>query len=215
MIVDLSKFEVILWDMDGVIVNSENFWPKKQPAWIEKNFPLFPQGKCTEFMGQSARGVFFILQKYYPDLDWGKFYKELEHLALTEIYPHAPIFSGVASALENFSTTHRQSISSSALKSWIDVVVQNNNLQHYFEKIISSEHVNGASKPAPDVFLHTAKLMNIDASKCLVLEDSPNGILAAKRAGMTVGAFLSSSNHHQNTSGADFHFTDFSELFSS
>jgi HAD superfamily hydrolase (TIGR01509 family) len=66
--------------------------------------------------------------------------------------------------------------------------------------IYSADDV-GATKPAPDLFLHAAGKLGVDATECLVIEDSVNGILAANAAGMRVWGFVG-GGHHTNASGA-------------
>jgi beta-phosphoglucomutase-like phosphatase (HAD superfamily) len=75
-------------------------------------------------------------------------------------------------------------------------------LRHFFSAIVSGEEVE-RGKPAPDVFLKAAELLQIPAKHCTVLEDSTNGIDAAKAAGMKCIGFLNPNSGSQNLSNAD------------
>jgi HAD superfamily hydrolase (TIGR01509 family) len=67
---------------------------------------------------------------------------------------------------------------------------------HFEPHVYSADHVAQA-KPAPDLFLHAAKQLGVSPDACLVLEDSVNGVIAAKRAGMRVWGFLGGGHVHE------------------
>ena len=67
--------------------------------------------------------------------------------------------------------------------------------EHFAPHVYSADHVANA-KPAPDLFLHAAAALEIEPGACLVLEDSVNGVMAAKAAGMTVWGFLGGGHAH-------------------
>lgn len=69
----------------------------------------------------------------------------------------------------------------------MEAAFEKNHLHNYIDVIISSDEVK-RGKPAPDVYLECAKRLGVKADKCLVFEDHPDGIFAAKNAGMTVCA---------------------------
>ena len=67
--------------------------------------------------------------------------------------------------------------------------------EHFVPHVYSADHVAKA-KPAPDLFLHAAAALDIVPADCLVLEDSVNGVIGAKAAGMTVWGFLGGGHAH-------------------
>ena len=77
--------------------------------------------------------------------------------------------------------------------------------------MVSSEQVGG-SKPEPDIFLHTAKLLGVKPEECTVIEDSTNGIRAAKAANMFCIAYNGVSANNQDQSLADIQITNFSQI---
>lgn len=93
-------------------------------------------------------------------------------------------------------------VASSSTRIIIDRVLQNLNIQKYFTGVVSGDEVD-SSKPAPDIFLLTAEKAGIQASKCLVIEDSENGIIAARTAGMKVVGLLNPNSGNMDLSGAD------------
>ena len=84
-------------------------------------------------------------------------------------------------------------------------------MRKYFRYAISSSEV-GKSKPEPDVFLHAAKLLGEKPANCLVIEDSKNGIKAAKTAGMFCMAYSGAAAESQDQTQADKIVSDYPEL---
>lgn len=87
--------------------------------------------------------------------------------------------------------THRElpyCLASSSDHAWIDLTLGRSGLRPHLPAplVFSAEDVAGVGKPAPDVFLHAARSMGVAPGDCLVVEDSPNGIRAARAAGMDV-----------------------------
>ena len=205
----LQKYEAILFDMDGVIVDSEKIWPLRQPKMITQYYPTFPHSQLRNFMGQSAGGVFRILQEYSPEISEEKFLEILHNFAVSEIYPNAELFLETEKLMKYVQDSHKTAIASSALKSWVNGVVETHKLHDYFDCVVGSDDVGGASKPDPAVFLRAAEMLDVSPEKCLVIEDSKHGVLAGKNAGMDVFAFRSESNFDQDLSLADFEGENF------
>jgi HAD superfamily hydrolase (TIGR01509 family) len=76
-------------------------------------------------------------------------------------------------------------------------------LERFFEAIVSGTQV-ARGKPAPDVFIETARRLLLSPERCLVVEDSRNGLLAAKAAGMACAVIPCSSTRHQDFREADY-----------
>ncbi|MGZ5545689.1 MAG: HAD family hydrolase, partial [Limisphaerales bacterium] len=76
----------------------------------------------------------------------------------------------------------------------IDAVLALKNLRQHFRLCVSASDV-AHGKPAPDIFLHTAKLLKVDPGACCVIEDSPAGVAAARAAHMDVIAITNSVSH--------------------
>jgi HAD superfamily hydrolase (TIGR01509 family) len=102
-------------------------------------------------------------------------------------------------------------VASSSDPETIEIMLGKSGLKKYFEYAVSSVEA-GKSKPEPDVFLYAAKLLNVLPENCLVIEDSKNGVKAAKAAKMLCIAFSGASTVEQDTKAADMHFNHFSEI---
>ena len=101
-----------------------------------------------------------------------------------EFKPHLKLIAGLASFLQK---AHAESIpmgiGSAALPMNINYVLDGLQIRHYFKAIVSAVDV-AFSKPHPETFLFCAKQLGVEPSNCIVFEDSPKGVLAAKMAGM-------------------------------
>jgi beta-phosphoglucomutase-like phosphatase (HAD superfamily) len=90
-----------------------------------------------------------------------------------------------------------KAVASSSTKEGLERKLRQVGLWDYFEPhVYSADHVAQA-KPAPDLFLHAAKQLGVSPEACLVLEDSVNGVIAARRAGMRVWGFLGGGHVHE------------------
>jgi len=104
---------------------------------------------------------------------------------------------GPVAGLQTFLDVHAaipRCIASSSSREWLDHCVDRFGIRHHFgDRLFSATEVaNG--KPAPDIFLHAAARMGAPPETCLVLEDSPAGVVGARAAGMTVVGFLGASH---------------------
>jgi beta-phosphoglucomutase len=98
--------------------------------------------------------------------------------------PHLDLLPGLFPFLERAHNSGiKMAIGSAAIPFNIDFVLDNLNIRHYFGAIVSAHDVI-ESKPHPEVFLKAAKLLNVEPSSCIVFEDAPKGVEAARNAGM-------------------------------
>jgi HAD superfamily hydrolase (TIGR01509 family) len=98
-----------------------------------------------------------------------------------------PLLEGAREAVERLAARWPLGLASSSNRELIDLVLELAGLGRFFQVTVSSEEV-ARGKPAPDVYLETARRLGVDPDRCAAVEDSENGILAAKAAGMRVVA---------------------------
>jgi len=105
-------------------------------------------------------------------------------------------------------------IATSNKRSMVDVVLESLGMKNFFEVITTSDEVK-KGKPAPDVYLTTAKLLNVEPKHCLVFEDVVAGIIAGKSAGMKVCAVeddFTREVRQRKKELSDYYIDDYSEL---
>lgn len=212
----MTKFKplAIIFDMDGVLVDSETWWCKFEDEFYLQIMPNWNKDDHHLIIGQSIKGVYETLSnKYELKSSWEQF-RDKYHEHAGEIYQkQASLMPGVLETLKHFKKNNLpMALASSSFHSWIEMVVTRFDIKKYFKIIISSEDVGSRGKPAPDIYLYTADKLGVDPAQCLVIEDSTNGVLSAKAAGMTVVGFKPANEPEQDVSRADYVITKLSDL---
>ena len=197
--------KAVIFDMDGVIIDSE-------PIHFEVDMQTMKDLGCEisveeleKYVGTTNEYMFTDIKKNY---NIRKSVEEIinynvEMVKNKIIQSNLEPIEGIRELLIDLKNKNiPAAIASSSPKDFIDVVVSKFELQDYFKYIVSGEEVaNG--KPAPDVYIETAKKLGLSPKDCTVIEDSKNGVLAAKTAGMKCIGFQNSNSGNQDLSKAD------------
>lgn len=195
----------IIFDMDGVLLDSE---PMHQEI-IYETFQLegipFDKAYIQTLTGMSA---FPMWEKVKHDAQRSesveeliKFHRDYFFKRLPEV--KVPLVPHVKDVLEKFKNEGKHlSLASSSGRKLIDIFTQQTNIAHYFEVIMSGEDVK-YSKPNPEIFLKVAQWYGLPATQFTVIEDSTNGVKAAKSAGMQCVGFQNPLSGGQDLSQAD------------
>lgn len=213
---DHSFIKAVIFDMDGVLVDSEHWWPKVEGDFYERITDWkWVKNDIEKFIGKSIPDMYRALTaEYSVNIDSVAFFNEYNRMA-RDVYAQARLMPHARETLEGFySRSLPLALASSSPHSWINIVTSRFALAQYFSEIVSSEDVGFAGKPAPDVYLYTAQKLNIEPAHCLVIEDSENGILSAKAAGMTAIGYRTPNNQNQDLKKADIIIADLAEITS-
>jgi alpha,alpha-trehalose phosphorylase len=119
------------------------------------------------------------------------------------------LMPGVLKWVRNFSAHYLQAVASSASIHQVTLMLESVELSGYFQTMVTSSDVPG--KPDPTVFLTAAKQLQVEPTSCLVIEDSPSGVEASRRAGMLVIA-VCTTNSAEALSGADLILPNLTKL---
>jgi len=204
----------IIFDMDGVLLDSE---PMHQEIIYEvfqlKGIP-FDKAYIQTLTGMSA---FPMWEKVKRDAQRSesveeliKFHRDYFFKRLPEV--KVPLVPHVKDVLEKFKNEGKHlSLASSSGRKLIDIFTQQTNIAHYFEVIMSGDDVQ-YSKPNPEIFLKVAQWYGLPATQFTVIEDSTNGVKAAKSAGMQCVGFQNPLSGGQDLSQADLLIHSMQEL---
>ena len=174
----------VIWDMDGVLVDTGEF---HFPAWSqvlsEHGIPFTRELFRTTF-GMNNAGILTVLLGQAPPPELlAKISDRKEQLFRQAVRGHAQPLPGVLAWLERLkAAAMRQAIASSAPPANIDALVDELGLRTYFDAIVSGSDLPG--KPDPAVFLEAARLIGVPPERCVVVEDAVAGVEAARRASM-------------------------------
>jgi HAD superfamily hydrolase (TIGR01509 family) len=207
--------QTVIFDMDGVIVDTE---PVHHYAYFKQFAELnivVSEEIYTSFTGNSTRNTFQKLKNLFP------IEQEVEDLIQRKrtIFNDAfdtkedlALLDGVEELIKDLHANGIQLIvASSASKVTIDRVFKRFGLYQYFSHIVSGEDFPN-SKPHPAIFEYAASLSIAPKEKCIVIEDSANGVIAAKAAGIFCVGYNSEHSKMQDLSLADFVINHFDEL---
>ena len=198
-------FECVIFDMDGVVIDSEPFHYTVNKE-IFKNLNIdVPDKKYVMFIGATNTAMWTYLKKEYKLPQDVKYLVKLEEDGVINYLKknkERPI-DGVLELLKSLSKKEIAiALASSSPPDYIYAVLKSFDIYDYFKEVVSGEWVK-RSKPAPDIFLKTADLLSIDPKNCVVIEDSENGVNAAKAAGMKCIGYKNPNSGCQDLSNAD------------
>ena len=208
-------FKSVIFDMDGVIIDSEPIHFKVEKKLFRDLGLAVPEDEHHLFVGSSSAAMWsYIKDKYKP-------HQSIEELiemqrtrymdCLLSQKSLKPI-AGVTELIKELSSNRvRLAVASSASIRNIEVVLKMFNLERFFEEKVSGAEVDHG-KPAPDIFLRAAKIIGVQPEQCIAIDDSKNGVEAASSAGMMCIGFKNANSGKQDLSSADIIINSFSEI---
>jgi beta-phosphoglucomutase len=207
--------EAILFDCDGVILDSEDTWSLCEAEFLLRRGLVFDSERTKPLItGLGEMDSLRLLQEQYG------FAGDLEALArersgiIREMFAREVRFT--AGFLEFFQDKvqgrFKICIATSMSEEIFAVVDRKLGLSQLFDgRVYFPSHVGGRAKPEPDLFLYAAAQLESPPERCMVLEDSPRGIEAARRAGMTVVG-LATTHGREMLTAADRVVGTFAEI---
>ncbi|MFK4109805.1 HAD family hydrolase [Streptomyces sp. NPDC002176] len=208
------RYDLILFDNDGVLVDSEPISNRHLAAYLtELGHPTTYEDSIRDYMGAALHRVHDLVlertgERLPADFD-DVFHARVFAAFERELRPVA----GVEGVLEKLAADGMPyCVASSGSHERIRVGHRATGLDRWFEddRIFSSQDV-GRGKPAPDLFLYAAQRMGVAPERCLVVEDSPLGVRAAVAAGMDVYGFTAMTPP-EKLAGATQLFSNMGEL---
>lgn len=195
--------DAVLFDMDGVIVDSEDYWVEREreellPMVVEEDVPV------SEITGMNYREIYDYLDANYTTLverpEYIERFEEIAHGIYTE---HAELMPGFRDLLADLGDRGiTTAIVSSSPPDWIETVTDRFELAG-FDVIVSADHIDGPGKPEPAIYEHTAAQLGVTPEDCVVVEDSEHGVESAAAAGMYTIAYETPTNEEHDHSAAD------------
>lgn len=205
----------IIFDMDGVLINSEPFHYQVWKEALKKRGINLDYEIYKPCIGSTVQVLMQILHEHYGvDEKDDSLPLEVKNLKqeMIEKQGYPPLIPYVKDMLERFHEAgYQMAVASSSPQEYIENVTSYWGISPYFQVLVSGEHVEHP-KPAPDIFLKTADILGLLPEECLVIEDSENGCRAAKAAGMTCMAYYNPDSGKQNLQTASVVVEGFEEI---
>jgi HAD superfamily hydrolase (TIGR01509 family) len=188
----------VVLDMDGVLVDSEQLWDEVREQLARERGGRWHERAQADMMGMSSTEW----SRYMHDVigldeSPAEINAEVVRRLLARYRESLPLLPGAVEAVEGLADHWPLALASSSNREVIEAVLQLAGIAGHFRVTVSSEEVE-RGKPAPDVYLEAARRLDVDSTSCAAVEDSRNGIFAARAAGMRVIAI---PNPHYPPSG--------------
>jgi len=202
----------VIFDMDGVLADTG---PIHFESWVKMAAEIgmeFTREMFEQTFGQQSNTI--TRKLVGPEVDkslveyWGnlkeRYYRQMVKEKLTPL-------PGVLRIIKELKKEgFKLAIGSSGPPENVELLLTSLEIKDYFDAIITAAEVK-KGKPEPDVFLIAAKVLNIIPTNCLVIEDAPVGIEAAKRAGM-ISIALTTTHNKEELLGAQLIIKDLTEI---
>ncbi|NLN63821.1 MAG: HAD family phosphatase [Clostridiaceae bacterium] len=194
--------KAVIFDMDGVIIDSEPIHFKSDQLTLKHFGKDVSQDELIRYVGVSNAMMWTELKEKYqlaPSVEELMEKQSYFRDALTADEKLEPI-PGIIELLDEIKRARvKIGLASSSVRSFIALVLNNLEINHYFDAVVSGEDVK-RSKPQPDIFLKAAEKLQVSPDACLVIEDSQHGVKAAIQAGMTCIGFNNPNSGSQDLS---------------
>ena len=176
----------VVFDLDGVLIDSETVWDDVREALVRERGGRWHDRAQADMMGMSStewsRYMHEELALPEPPEEINA---EVVRRMLVRYRDDLPLLDGAVAAVERLAEVFTLALASSSNRPLIDAVLESSGLARHFAATVSSEEV-ARGKPAPDVFLEAARRLGVEPQSCAAVEDSANGLRAARAAGMRV-----------------------------
>jgi HAD superfamily hydrolase (TIGR01509 family) len=180
--------DAVVFDLDGLLLDSEHLWDEAREALARERGGRWHERAQADMMGMSSP-------------EWSRYMHDEIGLAespeeitaevvrrMETLYgERLPLLPGAREAVERLAARWPLGLASSSNRPLIDLALELSGLARLFRATVSSEEV-ARGKPAPDVYLETARRLGVSPDRAAAIEDSHNGILSAAAAGMQVVA---------------------------
>jgi HAD superfamily hydrolase (TIGR01509 family) len=183
----IDPFAAIVFDMDGVLVDTEIWWDEVRRDFAAHRGRAWTTEDRAHVMGQNSAGWARVMRDRL-DLDepLEAIEAEVVDAMIARFDAHgAPLIDGAAPTVVRLAARFPLAIASSAHPRVIAAVLRTSGLGDSFRAVAASDEV-AHGKPSPDVYLLAARRLGVAPEGCLVVEDSLNGVLAGRAAGMVV-----------------------------
>jgi HAD superfamily hydrolase (TIGR01509 family) len=176
----------VIFDLDGLLLDSESAWDGGRRALVAEHALPWPDGATEAMLGMSSpEWSRYVHEELRVPLEPADISDRVVDHVLGTYAERLPLLPGAEEAVARIAARWPLALASSSNKEVIDRVMATSGWDRVFRAWVSSEEVE-RGKPAPDVFLEAARRIGVDPADAAGLEDSHNGILAARAAGLRV-----------------------------
>jgi HAD superfamily hydrolase (TIGR01509 family) len=178
--------EGVVFDLDGVIVDSEQVWDDVREQLVRERGGRWHEGAQAAMMGMSSpEWSRYMHEELGLPESPEEINEEVVRRMLERYRESLPLIDGAVAAVRRLARAFTLGVASSSNRPLIEAVLKGAGIARCFAAVVSSEEV-ARGKPAPDVYLEAARQLGVESARCAAVEDSSNGLRAAHAAGMRV-----------------------------
>lgn len=206
--------KAVLFDLDGTIIDSEPLHTAVVLRILRDRSIRLEPSDLDRYIGISSSVMWREIREVYGFPESVDELKSLQYELNVGMLEESGsiLIPGVLDLLQELrSQGIRTAVASSSARDYIETALARYELAAYFDAVVSGEEVP-RGKPRPDVFLRAAELLGAEPGSCVVLEDSDNGLTAAREAGIRSVGFRNPNSGMQNLSFADRIVDDIREI---
>lgn len=212
----LNSIKAVIFDMDGLVIDSEPFWDKADNELLRRRGKKYSSEVRKHILGRGQReSMEYFKNEFGLSGEIDDLIEERLSILYELLLPQMTLMEGAREAVNKFykrgfllaiaTGGHRK-------ENVIKILLKLGLAEYFFVIVTFQDAARG--KPAPDIYLKMAELLGVAPEHCLVLEDSPNGVVAGKAAGMIVYGVNKDEdiNRKLKNSGADKVFRSLLEI---
>lgn len=178
--------DAVIFDLDGVLVDSEPLWNGAKEALVRETGGRWRDEAPTRMMGMSSpEWAAYLRDDLGVPMDAAEISRDVVRRMEDGYREELPLLPGASESVRALAERWPLGLASSANREVIDLVLELADFGDAFRVTVSSEEVE-RGKPAPDVYLAAARRLGVEPASCVAIEDSSSGLRAAAAAGMTV-----------------------------
>lgn len=212
----LNDIKAVLFDLDGTLVESMSMWGDIDVDYLEKFHIPVPEGlqKAIEGLSMYQTAVYFK-DNFAIEDSLEEIMDEWNRMAYEKYTTEIPLKPGARAFLNGLKDKNIPcGIATSNSRILTEAILKSHQVESYFSVMVTGDEITNG-KPDPEVYLEAANKLGVAPEHCLVFEDIPFGIIAGKRAGMTVCAVedaYSMKDMEEKIRLADFYIKSYEEL---
>ncbi len=183
-----ENIKAVIFDVDELLLDTEHLWFKTHNEFLRRRNYVYKDEMHREITGLGHKEVsLFYKQRFALPNKWEEIGLEFRGIFYSLLTQEIQLMDGARVLVEQlYKKRYKLAVATGGYsRDKITGILKDLDMKKYFSVIVSGDEVE-RGKPYPDIYLETAKQLNVSPQQCIVLEDAMNGILAAKKAKMMV-----------------------------
>jgi beta-phosphoglucomutase family hydrolase len=209
----VAVIKAVIFDMDGVIVNSEPAHVEAEKHILLKYGVKITTEELRDYTGTTAEFEFNdLIRKYKLNTTAETLFNEKEEILFRLLEEKTEPTEGVIYLIKNLKQHgFKLGIATSGHRKLAHYYLKKLGIETFFDTVVCAEDITH-SKPDPGIFMKAAQRLGVEPKECIVIEDARVGIEAARKAGMKSIGYSNPNSGNQDLSKADWVVSDFTKL---